>query len=79
MNQLRGVDATLYIRFLRGCCTSYFLRLRSTIDSHFLSLFHAVAHAYYVSDPLPHSRRVLRKFHRQEVYDTSIHLVSSHN
>ncbi len=21
MNEIRGIDATLYIRFLRGCCT----------------------------------------------------------
>lgn len=23
MAELRGIDATLYVRFLRGCCTSY--------------------------------------------------------
>ncbi|ESK90457.1 integral membrane protein [Moniliophthora roreri MCA 2997] len=35
INELRGLDAALYIRFLRGCCTCYMPHRASLILTHF--------------------------------------------
>ena len=63
---LRGPDATLYVRFLRGCCPSIFHFILVSLVTHVPELplnrvVHALAHLHYISDPIPHSRHLLSR------------------
>ncbi|CAK5284161.1 unnamed protein product [Mycena citricolor] len=60
MNELRGVDATLYVRFLRACC----------------ALVRRPAHGHYVPHLVSNPRRILGRYYLQEINDTSVHNIA---
>ena len=64
MLALRGIDATLYVRFLRGCCMSCSTppQRRSTRAYPRSSnrVVRSLTYLHHISDPIPHPRRQWR-------------------
>jgi hypothetical protein len=64
MLALRGIDATLYARFLRGCCMSCSTCVDAPAGAYSRSpnrVVRALAYLHHISDPIPHSRCLLSR------------------
>ena len=76
LNELRGIDATLYIRFLRGCCTFKprppFLGIKSTV----FSLVHLTTQSDDVPGTVPNPSPILRRYNFTKIHDPCFNIVT---
>lgn len=75
MHALRGVDATLYVRFLRGCCKPFSCMCPLRFTHYVHSLVGITALAVDIPHPIPNSRSVLKRRGSAQVYDPCFYLL----
>ena len=81
LNELRGLDATLYLLFLRACSMSIILFTCLQVVSHVpsFSTICSAAYIHYGSHPSPHTYSLFGQFSLSTLHDARIHFIPGRN